>query len=329
MVAAREVINFWLAGFANDFAMYWRVASGPFAEAYLPSEHMPFPYLPTMILWIEPLAWLPLRLAQLLFVAVGAAVFILACRRHRVPASAIALAMFSPPLISTWLTGQVTAILTAVLLWACATSNRLAAGVALGLIASIKPQFVIMAPLMLLLMQDWRALLAAAATFALIVAISLAAFGLDTWFIWFASLTNLHQVLVKDHLFQYAVNPAGAAEYWGLSPLPFLLLGAAAGTWLVVKCRDKSPLIVATAIGCGSLLASPYGLINDLAIVAPFLAWSVVQGSLMATLALSGMLAPLPLLISAWAMANPKSANQTVRQAGHREEGRRAASLGE
>lgn len=310
VIAASQILKFWqLDRFGTDFGMYWRVANGPLSMAYFPFEDLPFPYLPTMMLWIEPLAWIPLWPAYFTWLGLSTVALCLACRRVGLTRAMIALILISPPLISTWFTGQVTAILTAALLWACATSNRLAAGVALGIIASIKPQFVILAPLLLILQQDWRAFCASAVTFTLAVASSIIAFGLDTWFVWFASLDHLHANMLKYNLLQFAVTPASSAEFRGLPPLPFLLLGAALGIWLAVKCRKGSPLIVATAVGGGSLLASPYGLINDLAVVVPFLAWSAFRGSFTAAVALSGALNPLPLGLAAWRLLNSRPAS--------------------
>jgi hypothetical protein len=292
--------------FATDFSVYWRAANEPVSMAYLPLDALPFAYPPTMLLWIKPLALLPMWAAWALWVSASASALWVICRRHLSP-WASALVLCSPPLVNGLSTGQVSAALAAILLWACGTSNRIAAGAAFAVIASVKPQLVIMAPLLLLFARDWKALGSAAATLCLILAASLLAFGLDTWFVWAASLNNFRDVLHQANVLGVAITPAAAAENYGLPALPFLLLGASVGAWLVYLCRRESPLALAAAVAGGSLLAAPYALTYDLAAVVPFLVRAVFQGRISAALALSGALNPLPLIAAAFELtrSNP------------------------
>lgn len=282
----------------NDFGMYFRVANEPLDNAYLPYDDLPFPYLPTMILWIATLQYVPLWPSFYLWIAFSAAVFGIACRPY-LSRSATILALASPPLIFCYLTGQVSAVLAALLLWGCGTRHRWLAGVAFGIIASIKPQLVIMVPLLLMLLKDWRAFVAAGVTFCLFVAASVWAYGLDTWFVWLGSLDEFHEMVRTEGVFSVAVTPAAMAEYWGLDPLPVLIASASFGAYLVFKCRHQPTLVLTAAVGCGSLFAAPYALIHDLAVIVPFLAWSVMQGKMIAALAIPGAMHPLPVLLTA------------------------------
>lgn len=142
--------------FGNDFGVYWRTANNPVELAYSPGWLYPFPYAPTMLLWVSPLSLVPKWPAFFAFIICSAAAFVFACRPY-LPKAAIALILITSPFLRGMFTGQVCAILAALMLWACGSKNRIAAGIAFGVIASIKPQLVLMAPLMLALNRDWRA----------------------------------------------------------------------------------------------------------------------------------------------------------------------------
>lgn len=285
--------------YATDFSVYWRAANGSLEEVYLPREKLPFPYPPTMLLWIAPLKLMPMWIGFALWILFSAALLILACRAF-LPAPAVALLLVTPPVVNCFLMGQVSAALTAVLLWSCAARNRICAGIGFGIIASIKPQFVIMVPLFFLVTRDWRALISSGTSFCLIVGISLVVFGFDLWAVWLGSLDNFHRVLLQQNVLFVAITPSSVAEHWGLPPLPFLLGGAMIGSWLIFKCRTLPPLDQSAAIATGSLLAAPYALAYDLSSIAPFLVACALRGHITASLALAGAANPAPLLLSAF-----------------------------
>lgn len=283
--------------FATDFSVYWRTANEPLAMAYMPRDELPFPYAPTMLLWIKPLSVLPMWPAFVIWVMISAYCLAKACRVH-LSVSETWLVVAGPILIYGLGTGQVSVVLAAILLWSCTTKNRLAAGVGLAVIASIKPQLVLLAPLFLLVRHDWLAFGSAALAFLALVLVSILAFGFPLWFEWLSSLTNFHRVLHEQSVLGVAATPAAAAERWHLPPLPFLLGGLAFGSWLVVRCRNRGPLETSAAIATGSLLAAPYALTYDLAAVAPFLVAAIYRGSIAAAFALGGALHPIPLALT-------------------------------
>jgi hypothetical protein len=292
-----------------DFSVYWRAANEPIAEVYRPRPVLNFPYAPTMLLWIAPLALFPFWAAYPAWIVVSVSAFISSCRAH-LTRKEIGLALISLPMVYCLLSGQVSAFLTALLLWACGARNRIAAGIGLAVIASIKPQFVLLAPLLLLATKDWRALGSSALTLTAIVLISLAAFGIGIWESWVGSLDHFHEIVIKNGVLTVMVTPAAAAELWGLPSWPFMVLGAAAGIWLVIRCRNHAPLFQATAIAAGSLLASPYAVLYDLVSVVPFLAWSIFQGSILAAFVISSLVAwslnSLPLLVAAYGLVRQR-----------------------
>lgn len=290
--------------FATDFSVYWRTANEPVTMAYAPRDELPFPYAPTMILWVSPLSGIPMWPAFGLWVLVSVYALVKACRLY-LSNKETWLALANPIVFYGLATGQVSAFLAAALLWAVGTSNRLLGGCGLAVIASIKPQLVLFAPLLLLLRRDWRALWASAIAFVGLVALSVIAFGIAPWFEWVASMTNFHRVLVDQNVFAVAATPAGAAERWGLSPLPFLVLGAVVGCWLIVKCRNRGPLEASAAIAAASLLAAPYALTYDLAAIVPFLVWMIFRGSIASAVAVGGPLHPIPLILTSIELVRP------------------------
>lgn len=284
---------------AHDYAVYWRAANEQAADAYSARHEKPFPYAPTMLLWIAPLGLVSGALGYAILSIGGVAGFVFACRPY-LSKTAIALTLISGPMVRCVRNGQVTAILTALLIWSCGTANRVAAGVALGIIASIKPQLVIMAPVMLALNRDWRAFVAAALTFVFIVALAVGIFGAERWPEWFTSMTYFRHVLIEGNVAHIGITPALVAEYYGLSPLPFLIAGAMAGGALVFLCRNAGPLEQATAIGAGSLLAAPYALTYDLVVILPFAALKIMEGRPLSIFSIAAMFNPLPLMITGY-----------------------------
>lgn len=283
--------------FANDFTVYWRTANHHEMWAYSTMAEWPFPYAPTMLLWIKPLALVPLWPAFFLWVAISIASLAWACRPY-LSSKQTLLVLTSPPIVHGLFTGQVSGVLAAVIIWACATSNRVAAGIAFGIIASIKPQLVIMAPLLFLLTHDWRAIAASAMTFLATVVASVLIFGPERWSEWIASMGYFHWILTTFKIITACVSPAAAADRFGLPPVPFLILGGVVGAFVVYQCRNRRPMEKAAALAAGSLMASPYALTYDLAPVVPFLVWSVFQGRIWPVIALMGQLNPLPLTIA-------------------------------
>lgn len=287
--------------FATDFSVYWRTANEAPAAAYVARTELPFPYAPTMMLWIAPLSIIGMWPAFTIWVTVSAIALIMTCRRYLTSAE-IALVLLSPPLINGFATGQVSAALAALILWAVTTNKRIAAGVALAIVASVKPQMVLLAPLMLLLNRDWRALTASALTFISLIGASVIFFGWHRWPEWIGSMTNFRLVLHEQDVLGVAATPAAAAEKYGLWPLPFLILGIIVGIWLIFRCRNSAPIAKCASIAGASLLAAPYALTYDLAPIIPMLVVATFRGSIASAIALSGALHPVPLILTAFSL---------------------------
>lgn len=291
--------------FGNDFGVYWRAAHQPLDAVYAWPGRYPFPYMPTMLLWTSPLRLLPRWPAYFAWTAISVVVFLFVCRRYLTGPSA-ALVLISPPLLRGVYTGQVCAALAALTIWACRTANRTAAGIAFGVIASVKPQLVLMAPLLFVLNRDWRAFRSSAATFAATVILALLFFGPDRWPEWLASMNHFHHAVADTGVITVATTPAAVAERYGYAPLPFLILGAVVGAGIVYACRDSGPLEKAAAITVASVMASPYALIYDLTVAMPLLAIAVFEGRFLPAIGMATGVHPVPLLASTWELIRSK-----------------------
>lgn len=282
--------------FVNDFGVYWMAANQSAEQVYAGRGQYPFAYLPTMLLWIAPLGLLPKLTAYAIFIGASIWAFVQACRPY-LSKWAILLCLLSPIFLRGVFTGQASMALAAMLLCACSIKNRWVAGVLFGIIASIKPQIVIMAPLMMALDKDWRAIVSASLTFAGAVALSVALFGFDRWPEWLASLDHFHSAYADTGLIRIATTPTAIAEHYGLAPLPFLIGGAVIGVATVFVCRDMGTLEKAAAIVIGSLMAAPYAMAYDLCAALPFLALAIMRGHMLALLSVIG--GPIPFQVAA------------------------------
>lgn len=306
LLSAILFVEYLLVGkFANDFGVYWRVANHPVSEAYAWQGRYPFPYMPTMLFWVQFIKNVPLWLAYATFTVISVGTFAHMVR-HYLPRIAVALCMVSPPFVRGTMTGQVSTLLYALMLWAVGTEKRVAAGITFGLIASVKPQLVAMAPLMFVLNRDGRAFLASGLSLVAIAGLSTIIFGPDRWSEWIASMPHFRSMVVDTNVIVVAVTPYSIAEFHGLPPLPFLLAGTLCGAAVVYLCRNAEPLEKATAIGLGSLMASPYALAYDLIVVIPFLALMVTRGRLLSAFAMAAVANPLPIILAAYELLAPK-----------------------
>lgn len=315
-VSSLLFMNYWRAEkFSRDFGVYWRAANQPLSEIYFWQGAFPFPYAPTMLLWIEPLSVIPRWPAYFAFTAISLVALAWACRPY-LSKWAIALVLIAPPTARGLYTGQVCAILSAAIIWAFGTSNRVAAGIALGSAASIKPQLVLMAPLMLALNRDWRAFIAAGSVFGATILLSLIFYGPERWPEWLASMAHFHGAVADTTIIQIATTPAAVAERLGYNPLPFMLAGTVIGAGIIYLFRDAEPLEKASAVIIGSLMASPYALAYDLTGLMPLLVLSIFKGRMLPVIGIGTPLHPVPFVISTFELLRGK-ASLTFRSLGN------------
>jgi hypothetical protein len=235
-----------------------------------------WPYPPTYFLILAPLSALPYAAALLtwgLATLLGyVAVVYLIVRRP----SAIAVALSSPFAAWNFIAGQSGALTAFFLGGALLTLERrpaLAGVFTAGL--TYKPQWGIVIPVALLAARQWRTIATAAATTAVLIGLSIAAFGIDAW----AEFPR--KLLAQAHL-----NLFTSSERWGLSQSIYGLIrylhgapvlawlaqglttsGMAVIVWLVWRSQIRYTLKAAT-LSAAVLMATPYAFPYDLAAIA-------------------------------------------------------------
>lgn len=265
------------AKLATDFRVFWLAASAPLDQLYAPATS-PFVNPPTALLWLKPLALFPVGAGFVVWTGLSFGLFYLAAVRLFSRTAAL-LALISPIAFKAAMLGQTTLILSAVTLIAF-RSLGMAGGIALGVVASIKPQLLLLAPLAFIIRSDWRTLAGMAVGGAGSLLLQLVLFGPSLWADWLQAMPAFQHELVRQNVLQHSVSPAGYAIWHGLKPLPFLALGIALGVAAVAFTAKKleQGWLAGLVVG-SSAIAAPYSLPHDLVILAPIAA-IVVLGPL-------------------------------------------------
>jgi len=247
---------------AADFYVFWTAArhwQAPYDPALISrlqaafhiDGRLPFVYPPTFLLLAWPFGQLPLSLAFPLWTGLSAALFTYAAA-HLVRPLWLTLTLFIvPPVVLAISPGQTSLAIGAAMIGSqLSLQDRPAlAGVLLGLAAAIKPQAMLLAPVVL--WGHWRAMRwAAIAGLGLVLASF--ALGPGLWLQWLAALRDFGAVVPATD----RINPSAA------SPLLALPL-AALGLWIAWSWRG-----VAGLVG-GALCLTPYAHQYDLAPLAP------------------------------------------------------------
>ncbi len=264
-------------------------AAGAYNDArMIAAEHAAFPgmtlklpwnYPPTLQLLLTPLAALPYVLAWLVWSVGGYAAFVLTLRPlagGRVPA----LLLLAPAAAVNLFFGQNGLYTVALLAGGVGLLDRrpLTAGVLLGLLAC-KPQFAVLAPLLLMIGGHWRALAAAAASQALLAGGALLLLGPDPWVGFIDRMLHPMSVIRSSSSDWRAVPSLMTfARTCGLGPGPAALAhwtgaAVAALTALWVWRRSPDPALRAATAGAATVLISPYLRAYDLALLAPAVGW--------------------------------------------------------
>ncbi len=252
---------------APDFYVFWTAArhwQAPYDPAIvaqlLAAIHLkgvwPFAYPPTFLLLAWPFAKLPLALAYPLWAGLESALFTYAASHLVKPVWATAALALAPAVFFSAELGQTSLIVGAAVVggWLLRDRRPALAGALFGIAASIKPQAMILAPIVL--WGRWRMLAFMAATGAALVLASLG-FGWRRWLEWPHALATFRALVPQTD----RINPSALidAGWWTA------LMGAV-GVVLAAKSRDLVGLIG------GALCLTPYAHAYDLAPLSPLAA---------------------------------------------------------
>lgn len=251
-------------------------------KAMIAAEQAAFPGVTTRLPWNYPpsfqmataaLAALPYAAAWIVWTGASVALYAWMAARLVGWRSAWIVAL-APAAAINVLVGQ-NGNLTAALLGAgvlLLERRPFVGGLVLGLL-SYKPHFAVLAPLLLLVTRQWRALAGAIVSGAALVAASLALLGEAAWLAFIAK--SLHPAVFSSSSSDWRNIPSvqilartlglpglAAAALHGLAAL-----GAVAGAaWVWI--RRSEPRLRAAALAAATLLATPYLRVYDLALLA-------------------------------------------------------------
>lgn len=247
---------------ARQSALQQQIFGAPLAGFF------PFYYPPIYLIVCAALSWLPYLVGFAVWTIVTGALFLAVLqqiiRDWRV---AVALASFPAAIVNLGL-GQ-NAFVTAALLglgMVLVDGSPWLAGIALGALA-FKPHFLVLAPLALLAGRRWSALAGMVLSGAVLTAISVAWFGIDTWRAFVAHLPVAQ-----------AIYGGGTLGYWAQTSL-----------FAAVRLLGGGYILAATVHGVAMVLAA----------AATVYAWWVGASlAVRATLLIAGTLICVPVNLS-------------------------------
>jgi multidrug transporter EmrE-like cation transporter len=249
---------------AADFDVFWTAASHwqtPYDHGIIEvikkkmhiTGYWPFAYPPTFLLFLYPFGQMPMEVAYPIWTGLSLGLFAFVCSFIVRPMMAVLLMVWTPAASFAIVSGQSTLLMGSLILsgFSFLEKRPLLAGVLLGTAACIKPQFMVMAPIVL--WGRWRTVGAAMATGAVLVAAS-CVFGPEHWLQWPKEVIFFNKIMITTH----RVNPSAAFDaLWWRIPIALF------GVYLAWTNRDVVGLI------CGMLCITPYAHDYDLVALAP------------------------------------------------------------
>ncbi len=305
-----------------DFIGFWAYPRfSPLDQIYNPDAMMrfqqnlypgyksffPYTYPPDFLLFCGWMRGVSYNAARAIWLLCGLAVFCAAgWALLRRPVGVLAL-LASPAALLCIVLGQSSFFISALLLGGLAALPRrpILAGVLFGLL-TLKPQMGLLLPLLLLARGEWRAIIAAAFTAALLVGVSCLALPPELWRLWLTSLPQIQRDYFNGGVnLNIMITPAANLVHLGAVPAlamgvqALCTLAAAALTWAAAR-RGSYAQAVAVLLAA-MFLAQPHAYAYDLAALPAALVLGL-RGAPLWGQALGGVLylAPL-LLLSPWA----------------------------
>jgi hypothetical protein len=246
-----------------------------------------FFYPPVFLLICAALARLPYLVAFAAFEGTTLLACLAATRRivGRVGAKVYLPMLAFPAIFINIGVGQNALLTGALFAWATWLIDRrpAIAGALLGAVC-YKPHYGLLIPVALAAGRRWRAFAAAAASVALLVGLSAALFGLNTWAGFFEALTGSHTTYESGKVdFAAFVNLFGVLRLFGAAPaLAYalqcvMMLAMALSVGIVWRRNLPLPLRAAMLLAA-TVAATPLSLFYDLILVGVAAAWLVRDG---------------------------------------------------
>lgn len=228
------------------------------------------PYVPALILWqvatLGPFLWMMSRLV----------------RRPETP-----LLVLAAPVTLICLTHGHNGFLTALLFGGglmLLDKRPVLAGLLLGCLI-YKPQFALIIPPLLLVTGNWRAIAGASLSAAVLVAMTLAAWGWPVWQAFIDSLPLTRAVVIEQGStgWHKIMSPFSAVRMWGggIALAYAVQLAATLATIAAVvalSARRVEPALRNALVCAAVLISTPYVLDYDQVILLPALGWLWLDG---------------------------------------------------
>jgi len=290
-----------LRPFGDDFINYWSAAwlawHGRAATIYdwdgfhvfeagvlgAPIDFYHYSYPPVLLVLSAPLAFVSYVPALFVWLIAGWFAFYCALRLVRPDHNALLLALVTPAVFINTVGGQNGTWTAAMLGGGLMLLKRrpFVAGILFGLLIT-KPQLGLLLPLALLAGRQWRAILAAALTAAVLLAASVLLFGFELWPIYFAHTTVLRHLVLEDGtgVWHRMMSVFVAVRRLGADvPIAYAVQGAiglgAAAVVALAWWRDAPAPAKYALLVLGSCLATPYLQDYDLVVGAFVALWLV------------------------------------------------------
>jgi hypothetical protein len=222
----------------------------------------PYFYPPIALLLFAPLAALPYGISFLLFTAAQWTFLVTQLRRLLPAPWPLSTIIAAPAALVSLGIGQNGCLTAGLMAASCATIERspYLAGAALGALA-FKPHLAVLVPVVLALGRQWRALIAATAAVAILIAASLV-FGLTPWLDFAAGSAKASAVMREfPSLWPKLISPFASLRLAGVGLHPAYAAQAAAACIALaalVRCRKATGAWLVALMAAATLLVSPY-----------------------------------------------------------------------
>lgn len=256
---------------AIDFRVLHRVGGENYSDLYQNGGMSPFVYPPSSIMLFSFFNPAPFWAGFWCWAIASAAAFFIACRAlwdWRIAA----LSLLSAASFQGLLLGQPSMMLAALILGAFALPEdwKDVRGFMLGVVLAIKPQLVILAPLVFIVRGERLSLLWMGIGSGVLIAQSVLLYGIQTWLDWFNALPLFRYILFVEYVLDHTITPAGKAEHLGYPSLLVWLLAAAISCAAIIQfARRLERGHLAALTVAASLMASPYALPHDTLALIP------------------------------------------------------------
>jgi hypothetical protein len=255
----------------------------------VPLTEQEWSYPPNILLIGAPLALLPIGAAYAVWSAGTVTAFHFALRPFNLPAIAHLFVLFNSAIWLNQFLGQNGALTAALLVGGLYLAPRrpVLAGILFGLL-TIKPHLGILIPFCLLASRNWRAILSATATTALMIAATGVFFGFDVWMLFWTETRRIMTIIMEAPYPQaYQTHAAtlfvtmrslgaGLALAYGVQAMVTMLaIAAAVYLWRPSSMLDHRSRVCVTCVL--AILATPYGYSYDTAPLYLAIVWFLLR----------------------------------------------------